>query len=231
MGKETAYSAILYAKKVLWGYYYDGWYVGYCPNYYCSFIKDAGGTMIMAPSSSKLNDTEFIALTANADIWFYASNNWNVIVEGPNNKSMVLQQIKAYNLRNVFDYTLGGSENWFEARMAEPDLVLLDMIKVILPLIRLDHTRIWWRNVTSENPGSKPSANKCTDVSKPLDLNFPITSTNSWCSGRSCEIITNTSRKFIPSPICFGSVSNAVSFPPFSYTINYVLAITIVVFS
>ena len=59
------------------------------------------------------------------------------------------------------------------------------MINVVEPGLNLGHNRIWWRNTTSETPGTKPSASLCgADVSKPTDLNFPAANAQlSWCSG------------------------------------------------
>ena len=56
--------------------------------------------------------------------------------------------------------------------------------------------RIWWRNTTSESPGSKPSASLCgSDLQKPTDLNFPkANAALSWCSGTSFSDVEGVSK-------------------------------------
>lgn len=176
--------------KVLWANYYgDGWSVGKCPNYYCEIIADAGGEMITSfPASGSanygyMNDTEFLAHAKDADVWIYPGNNFYHgvdpygsagIVDGPSAKTTVLNQIKAFQNNKVYDSLRGGLYDWFEGRISQPDIVLLDMLSIVQPSVTTGHTRLWLRKLlpieSKEAVGTETKGSDCVDVAAPRGL-------------------------------------------------------------
>jgi hypothetical protein len=89
----------------------------------------------------------------------------------------------------VFDLTKSGTNAWFETRIAQPDAVLQDLISIITPaayagsagagapssaasaaLLLPTHSRIWFRNVFTEEAGALPDVAECTDAAAPFRL-------------------------------------------------------------
>lgn len=60
---ETA-AAVGSRPRVMWAYYYYGWYAGSCPGtYYCSVVEDAGGEWLQLPDGAPNSWGGFDALT------------------------------------------------------------------------------------------------------------------------------------------------------------------------
>jgi iron complex transport system substrate-binding protein len=161
---------------VLWAYYSDfcgGWDVAECPNYYCEFANACGAEII---SSTEGNTTvcgapymtteELVELGKDADHWIYPSNNWDTASETFGEQ---LQNMKAVQDQQVFDYQASGENAWFEQRYAEYYNVLADFCAVVGTTQPLT-SRSWFRNVFTEPVGSLPdcsptqSANILDDV-------------------------------------------------------------------
>lgn len=168
--------------KVLWAYYsdypgYESWYPGSCPNYYCELIAAAGGEMIMFQTAPGNNHTKFFETAKDADVWLFAGTNWEKMLAtdftspeyNMSNFTAHLETMPAYKTGSIYDFQKNGQGDWFESRLAEPDVVLEDMIDLITPAVSGGHKRVWWRHVETEKIGG---ADKmfCDDVSKPLQL-------------------------------------------------------------
>jgi hypothetical protein len=126
--------------RVMWAYLYFGaWHVGYCPDYYCVALSQAGGDMILSPipdvNFQGINHTVMTSLIRNADVWLYASDNWDAEVApslpgraAPNppteSVAAVLAAAPAVANRTVYDFLRAGEDAWFEVREAEPDALL-----------------------------------------------------------------------------------------------------------
>ena len=63
---------------------------------------------------------------------------------------------------------MSGGEGWFERRLAEYDIVLLDMCQVVGRNIQTfpPHQRMWLRNVFTESPGT---LGVCTDAEEEFE--------------------------------------------------------------
>lgn len=173
--------------RVVWAYFYGSyWYVGRCPNYYCELVAAAGGEMITnfptgSPSAwGGLTDSEFLSAAADADILLYTGQNyWSVdaygsaaIRTGPSNKTSVLEQMKAFRDGRVYDTLGNGDRDWLESRVAEPDVVLQDLLHVMHDDVTNDENDlVWWRRVEPLRPFDPPSQSYlCPDPTAPLGL-------------------------------------------------------------
>ena len=134
-------------KSVLWVYEYDGkLYSGTCPSYYCELVQQAGGEIIdlshlgdAAAWGAITNFTAFYEAAAAADIWLYPSQNWDTQASMG---AVDLAQLPVVQKSRVYDITknnrcVGGdcttANDWFESRLAEPDVLLEDLINIITP--------------------------------------------------------------------------------------------------
>ena len=175
--------------RVLWAYSYLGsWYVSTCPNYYCEAILAAGGKMLLpsAPGAGEwggYTDEAFAPLLRSADVWIYASDNWDSEVsdalarlDPASALASALAASPAHAARRIFDFERRGTNSWFEERPAQPDLLVQDLAEALFPsapalagafaaatgTAPARHERYWIRNVFSE-PATLPAA-ACSDV-------------------------------------------------------------------
>eukprot|EP00939_MAST-03C_sp_MAST-3C-sp1_P000581 g581.t1 len=170
---------------VLWANYYYGWYVGSCPNYYCELVQAAGGDLITNFTTGSgpygaLTDSEFISAAEDADIFLYTGQNyWTAdsyghpsIRVGNSNKTNVLERIRAFQNGRVYDTLGNGNKDWFESRIAEPDVVLQDLLDIFYPhALAHTHDRVWWRRIEPENSVEPIGESEtCANVSAPLTL-------------------------------------------------------------
>jgi len=157
---------------ILWGTYVDyydscsntttiGWSLGSCPNYYCEFASDCHATFMIPEEGKKgsldcwgspcMTDDEFFEFAKDADHWIYPSDNFNDVYS---QKKSMLDKLPVVINQQVFDTYGSGPNTWFEQRMAEYDVVLEDMCKVVDTSPPGDvHKRKWFRNVFTEPLG------------------------------------------------------------------------------
>jgi len=107
-----------------------------------------------------MSDEEWLEFGRDADVWIYPSDNFNKLLSQKND---LLQQFKAVQNQQVYDYQMSGGEGWFERRLAEYDIVLLDVCQVVGRKVETfpPHQRMWLRNVFTESPGT---LGVCTDA-------------------------------------------------------------------
>jgi len=178
---------------VLWAYYsayQKGWDVANCPNYYCEYAAQCSVTMLEDPtgqSLNTLNDTEFMELAKDADIWIFPSLDWDDIYSA--NKDM-LDQFAAVKNMEVYDYQVPGPHAWFEQRFAEFDAVMQDFCDVTGHISGV-RSRVWFRNVFSEPVGN---LGNCTadHVNDPLPTRASVCTLPSITS----DATTTTTTKF-----------------------------------
>ena len=130
-------------KSVLWVYEYDGdLYSGTCPNYYCELVEAAGGEIMSLSDVTGWGNTNYTAFyerAAEADIWVYPSQNWDS-QSSMNADSLAqlpaVQNNATYDImgnNRCIDLDCGTANDWLESRLAEPDVVLEDLINIITP--------------------------------------------------------------------------------------------------
>ncbi|AEL26960.1 ABC transporter substrate-binding protein [Cyclobacterium marinum] len=125
--------------------YKDIWYAPAKGSWAAKIIGDAAGKYLfdqMEGTGSLTLNYEFVLDQAGqADFWIGAADNASL-------GSMVAQNPKyidfeAYKKKKVYTYTLGkgekGGYRYFEEGYLRPDLVLLDMIKILHPDKAVDH--------------------------------------------------------------------------------------------
>ena len=183
--------------KILWATYFTGynWSVADCSAwdnaYYCEYATHCGTTIISRPPDMGynlsfggptlyhyINDDELLELGKDADIWIFPSNRWDSVYES---KSEVLDQFKAVQNQQVYDNQGSGSNAWFEQRLAEYDVVGLDMCDLVGTANPNGpaHTRRWFRNIFTEEIGDLPECRVPEELSEPY---VP--------QGAECELLT-----------------------------------------
>ena len=157
---------------------WESWSVPSCPNYYCELVEAAGGELLMFPAAPGKNNSKFLEVAKQADVFLYTGTNYDKLAAGTQpgsvgiNTSSLLEQIPAVQNGRVFDIQKNGQGDWFESRMAEPDVVLEDLIDIITPAAADGHKRVWWRNVSAaaKEPVGGAGVLLCDDTTKPLVL-------------------------------------------------------------
>jgi hypothetical protein len=172
---------------ILWANYFTyqdlGWSVAECPtwdkSYYCEYAAHCDATILSRPEGVGynktfgsptvywyLNDTEFLEMGKNADVFIFIGADYDAIYAL---KNETLDQIKAVQDKQVFD-TLGqGPSAWFEQRYAEYDVVGLDMCEIVgrSSTTGAKHERRWFRNVYTEPIGSLDTCNVPDEIFEP----------------------------------------------------------------
>jgi hypothetical protein len=184
--EEENQSVILWANYLTYdniGWSVFGWSVAECPTwdstYYCEYAAHCDAKILSRPEGVGynktygsptvywyLNDTEFLQMAKNADVFIYTGSDFDEIYTL---KNETMDQIKAVQNKQVFD-TLGqGASAWYEQRYAEYDIVGLDMCDVVgrSSTTGPKHERRWFRNVYTEPIGSLGTCNVPDEISQP----------------------------------------------------------------
>lgn len=172
-----------------------GWSVAECPTsdaaYYCENAKHCGINLLSRPEGvgySKtwggptlywyLSNAELLQLGKDADYWINPDKDWYSLVADPEMKDF-LMQFKAVQTEQVYDTQGQGPNAWHEQRLAEYDVVALDMCSIVgnvNPTQDPPHVLQWMRNIIKETPIG--SQGEC-DVSK---INDPYKSNAAECT-------------------------------------------------
>jgi len=158
--------------KILWAQYFNGigWSVASCPTwdaaYYCEYAQHCGAEIITRPEGVGFNQTyppsptvywyltddEFLELGKDAETWIYPSKTFEALY---NSKKEMLDQFKSVQMKNVYDTQGQGEYGWHEQRLAEYDVVALDMCTLV-GTNNPDsiHQRRWFRSYYDEAVGS-----------------------------------------------------------------------------
>jgi len=166
---------VMNVTSVVWAYYSSwggGWDVGSCPNYYCEYARHCSAEFLHSDEGSiekygykYMTTTEFVSFAKNADVWVYASGDWDSVYTNDFRMQSELRSMRSVRTRQVFDYQGNGPNAWFEQRMAEPDVVLSDFCDMIdRETFDEEYNRVWLRNVYTEPLQALPT---CSDVDAP----------------------------------------------------------------
>lgn len=172
--------------KILWAQYFagqGGWSVASCPTwdeaYYCEYAHHCGAELISRPEGmgfSKqygtptlywyVTDEEFLELGKDADTWIYPSKTFEAVY---NEKKELLDQFKSVREKNVYDTQGQGPHSWHEQRLAEYDVVALDMCTLVgTNNPDAIHRRRWFRSYFDEPIGGLGTC----DAPAELDLAY-----------------------------------------------------------
>ena len=117
-------------------------YSGTCPNYYCELVEDAGGDIMDLSDVTGYGNTNYTAFyerAAEADIWVYPSQNWDSQSSMDADSLAQLPAVQNHATYDIMgnnrcvDLDCGTTNDWLESRLAEPDVVLEDLINIITP--------------------------------------------------------------------------------------------------
>jgi len=157
---------------VLWLSYSDycgGWSVTGCPNYYCEYATqcstnfltptDPGTYVEKCDAFYYLDIDPVVELGQEADYWFYPETNWNATYALFQDQ---LDQFKAVQTNQVYDFQASGSAAWFEQRYAEYFAVLQDFCSIV-GTTQSFTGRSWFRNVVS---GTVGDVGECSETSR-----------------------------------------------------------------
>mmetsp|Transcript_8350 Transcript_8350/g.13072 ORF Transcript_8350/g.13072 Transcript_8350/m.13072 type:complete len:664 (-) Transcript_8350:212-2203(-) len=161
---------------VLWASWTDydgtqGWSVGKSGTYYAEYADDCSADLITSRAGTipyfgdfLFTTRDFVELAKTADIWIYSNSfNWDTAKELHKN---AISGFKSVQTGQVFDSNGGGSNAWFENRLAEYDVVLEDFCAVV-GTASPGHKRIWLRNVYTENIAEN-ALTECKNPDAPL---------------------------------------------------------------
>jgi hypothetical protein len=161
------------------------WYVASCPNWYCSLVSDAGGALLLdAAGRSALNDADFAALAATADIFVFTGSSWETdykdfvpsaaatpagAAAAAKDKWLadLFATMPAMVNKRVYDILGGGSSAWFEARPLNSDALLQELALLVQPIaasaagFARSPALHFLRNVAVEGAATLPAASQC----------------------------------------------------------------------
>jgi hypothetical protein len=178
--------------KILWAEYFDGigWSIAECPTvdaaYYCEYAHLCGATIVSRPEGMGfsesyggeevywyLTDDEFLTLGKDVDTWIYPSPTFADLY---NQKRDMLDQFASVMERRVYDAQGRGPYAWHEQRLAEYDVVALDMCSIVGTANPTNvHKRRWFRNYFTEPVGS-------TGTCDPEDVYSPYVPVGAACT-------------------------------------------------
>lgn len=99
----------------------------------------------------------------NADYWVYPSQFWDKMYE---QKKDLIHQFKAYQNKQIFDTQGMGENSWYEQRLAEYDVVGLDLCDIAGHTNGM-HKRKWLRNIFTDPIGELPQCNIPEELDQP----------------------------------------------------------------
>jgi iron complex transport system substrate-binding protein len=169
---------------LLWANWIQGynWSVAECPTwdttYYCEYAAHCGVDIISRPEGLGwndpsyggnywyLNDEEMLELGKDADVWIYSSQFWDTMYA---EKKDVVDQFKSVQNQQVYDTQGMGPNSWYEQRLAEYDVVGLDMCDVVGHTNKNGpaHDRRWLRNIFTDPIGQLEECRIPDELSEP----------------------------------------------------------------
>ena len=99
-------------------------------------------------------------LAREADIFIYVGQDVDKVLDS---KIDVLSQIPAYQNGRFWDQAKRGAADWFEWRYVEPDVVWEEFLSVLYPT-RVEHSRVWFRNVQADEQSVPPTECKAEKI-------------------------------------------------------------------
>ena len=187
---------------LLWASYFDGynWSVAECPTwdstYYCEYAAHCNADILSRPEGVGddstgfvyLNDEEFLEFGKDADVFIFPAFIWDSLYE---EKKAMLDQFKSVQNQKVFDVQGQGSGAWFEQRLAEYDIVGLDVCHAVgnVDPSGPPHTPRYIRNVFTDPIGEGP-----TQCNFPQELSEPYIP-----FGQDCEPMMTEDDTTMPS--------------------------------
>lgn len=152
-----------------------GWYLPDSDSYYSEALDVAGGNMALCQEGSLMttydyvvmSDQEMLACASAASVCILAFSYDTI----PAETLALMQNMTCVQNKKVYDNTGQVEADWFENRVAEPDVLLEDLIMALHEDNSLFgigyHDRVWIRDVYTEAPGVSVSMSECSDTTAP----------------------------------------------------------------
>jgi len=143
---------------VFTGFMYKGsWYISGGRSYFARMLVDAGANYLWADNdatgSPQLSFEEVFERASDADFWVNASQFWTSaadVLKGDERYA----QFAAFQNGHLYNNNLrlnetGGNDYW-ESGVANPDVILADLIKIFHPELLPDHELVYYRQIKPE---------------------------------------------------------------------------------
>ncbi|MDW8396304.1 MAG: ABC transporter substrate-binding protein [Anaerolineae bacterium] len=136
----------------------DRWSVPGGGSYAARLILDAGGAYLWADDSSagslSLTFEEVYARAVKADVWLLTSFQRYDSIKGILEAEPRYAEMAAVKGGQVWNYDKrvndkGGNDYW-ESGVANPDLLLADLVKILHPSLLPNHELVYWRQIPAE---------------------------------------------------------------------------------
>lgn len=146
--------AIKKRPKVFTGFNFKGtWYVPGCKSYAAQYLADAGAELLCAENSSGSTPSSFedvFERAATADYWLNVSQSWqnlkDVITE--DSRYGDFQAVKKGNVyNNNARLNENGGNDYWEAGISNPDVILADLIKIFHPELLPNHQLFFYQKL------------------------------------------------------------------------------------
>jgi hypothetical protein len=167
--------------KILWAQHFPGtgWSIAECPTwdaaYYCEYAHHCGAEILSRPEGMGFNvsyggpdvywyldDDDMLEFGKDADTWIYPSPNFEDLY---NEKKDMLDKFKSVQNKHLYDTQGQGPNAWHEQRLAEYDVVALDMCAIVgTNNPEVVHARRWFRNYFSEQVGGSGVCNAPEEI-------------------------------------------------------------------
>lgn len=145
---------------VLYGSSYQGsWYIAGGKSYFANLVRDAGGLYVWADDNSTgsrpVNVETAMFRGRNADYWFTQNHNHFSLasVAAEDSRYKLFRSFQAERVySNNGKIGPGGGNDYYQATVARPDLLLADMIAILHPELLPGHKLIWHLHLPPNMP-------------------------------------------------------------------------------
>lgn len=147
--------AIKKRPQVFTGFNFKGtWYVPGCQSYPAKYLADAGAELLCTESSSGSVPSSFeyvFERAATADYWLNLSQSWQSLkdVIKADSRYSDFQAVKKGNVyNNNARLNENGGNDYWEAGISNPDIILADLIKIFHPELLPNHQLFFYQKLS-----------------------------------------------------------------------------------
>ncbi|AFY56166.1 ABC-type Fe3+-hydroxamate transport system, periplasmic component [Rivularia sp. PCC 7116] len=141
--------------KVFTGFNFKGtWYVPGCQSYAAKYLADAGAELLCSENYSGSTPSSFedvFERAATADYWLNVSQSWQSLkdVITADSRYSDFQAVKKGNIFNNNARLNGnGGNDYWEAGISNPDVILNDLIKIFHPELLPNHQLFFYQKLS-----------------------------------------------------------------------------------
>jgi len=134
----------------------DSWYVSGGRGYVAQFLADAGADYLWADDESAGSSPRAVEAVYDhvfAGAFWFNTSSWmtlaDVVAADPRLADLAAYQSGAIFNNNARVNENGGNDYW-ESGLANPDMILADLIKILHPALLPDHELVYYRQLTAD---------------------------------------------------------------------------------